>query len=81
MGSVLGRHKSAAAHLGISLDEYERHIEADESWCWQCKRWLSVSAFRKRWGNAPDLHSHCNDCYRSYMREWMRKRAARRRAG
>jgi hypothetical protein len=79
-GSVLGRHKSAARQLGLTLEEYERHIEADEAWCYQCRRWRHVARFRRRSSLSANVHAQCDDCHRTYMRTYMRRRYAAQRA-
>jgi hypothetical protein len=73
---VLGGQKRGAARLGISLAEYQRRIDAGESWCWACRSWKDTGQFYRRRKIQQDPSGQCVDCHRDYMRAYMRRRYA-----
>lgn len=76
---LLFQQRGAATRLGISNAEYARHLDAGESWCWDCRTWRSVSLFYLRRGSDVSPAGQCIDCHRVYMREYMRRRYQARR--
>lgn len=41
----LHHQKSAATNLGLSLEDYQRHVTAGEKWCSACKKWQPLTDF------------------------------------
>jgi hypothetical protein len=67
------QQKGAATAIGMPWSEYLTHLAAGERWCHACRRWRDQSLFRLRRAGQGARHSHCADCYRDYMREYMRR--------
>ena len=72
MSPEIGR-RSAAKALDMPWPEYQAHVEAGERRCYACRRWRPVALFRLRRQGSTARHSHCADCFREYMREYMRR--------
>lgn len=45
MGSRSGSLAVAAGRVGLTVDEYEAHVDAGEKWCSRCKAWHPLDAF------------------------------------
>lgn len=73
-GAVKGPWTRAANQLGITYAEYASRAENNEQHCFACKTWKPAENFRVRRGSGLVLSSHCIDCHREYMREYMRRR-------
>ena len=68
-----GNQKAAATRLGITHDEYARHLEAGEKWCAGCKAWHSRDAFGTDTSRSDGLQRYC----RRGRKAWaQRKKAA-----
>ncbi len=48
-----------ALKLGISVEEYERHVAAGEKWCRACREWQDRSLFYVRRSRPDGLDSLC----------------------
>ncbi len=57
----LGPYNRAAATLGISVAEYERHLACGERWCWRCRQWLASDGFYI-WINSVGRRVYQRDC-------------------
>lgn len=81
-GTTLSRaHRSAigAAHLGITLSEYQAHIEAGLRHCYDCKQWWPVGSMTKRSSKREGIDNICRSCSRARARIGIaRRRAAQR---
>ncbi len=44
-GTPEGVRKAAATRLGLSLAEYEEHLDAGLLWCWRCREWHPAAEF------------------------------------
>lgn len=80
--SLKRRMAIGAGMLGIPKDEYRRHVEAGEKWCWGCQSWHPRDAahFYPRPAQQDGLDNVCKDIVRVRARETMRRLYARRRA-
>jgi hypothetical protein len=59
--SLQERRKHASTVLGISPEEYARHVDAGEGWCGRCSLWLPASCFYSD-NVRGGLQRHCKDC-------------------
>lgn len=62
MGSYLGAEKSAAAKCGCSVDEWRARREAGERWCFRCRQWREINAFRSDRSRAGGRTAICKPC-------------------
>lgn len=69
-----------ASQLGMSTDEYVRHIRAGEKWCTGHHDWHPRAEFGKRESLPDGLNNICRAIDRERARLRMRDLAARRRA-
>ena len=60
-----GAKKYAAKVLGISLGQYEAHIENKEKWCTTCRSWKAWGDFAKGLGSYG-LSAQCRQCQSDY---------------
>lgn len=45
MARQLGGLRMVAQKIGLSMEEYARHRQAGELWCFRCRAWHSAEAF------------------------------------
>lgn len=74
------RSRIGATHLGITLAEYEAHIEAGERRCYSCRSWRPASEMATRSSRRDGLDNLCLPCSRARARAAMARRHAGRRA-
>lgn len=58
-GRALGGLKGAAKRMGMTFQEYTRHLDAGEAWCTACKGWHSRSAFGQHRNRPLGLSQSC----------------------
>jgi hypothetical protein len=56
----LRRYAVPAHRIGVSAEEYQRHIEAGEKWCSYSKHWPKRGEFARTDGGRLD--SYCREC-------------------
>lgn len=59
MGSALGAMKTAAARIGIPVEEYLVRISGNEKWCIGCKGWHDRSVFAIDRSRSDNLTAKC----------------------
>lgn len=59
---ALGARKMAAKKMGISIDEYNAHVDAGEKRCYKCKLWKAVSSFASDSSRGDGLKARCHEC-------------------
>lgn len=62
-GRQLGAFKTAAAKIGVTLEEYTCKVESGLKWCIDCKRWKNRTAFKadkSRWDGCSAKCIECN---------------------
>lgn len=71
-----------ATMIGISRDQYRRHVEAGLKWCPTHRDWhpRTTEFWYRRPTTADGLDSMCKETVRARAREGMRRVYARRRA-
>jgi hypothetical protein len=77
-GDTDRRILSPAKKLGIAPEEYERHRQAGEKWCWRCAEWRPLSEFHKHAGTNDGHATVCRDCKRTINRDQLPNRQRRR---
>lgn len=60
MSRRIGRWKSAARQIGVSVDEYAERVARGEWWCCRCRQWLT---------DEPKMPGWCYPCSAAYRRE------------
>jgi hypothetical protein len=60
--TIEGARKIAAAHQGISLEEYNQRLAAGLKWCSLGKHWALQSDFCSDSNRTDGLSAHCNRC-------------------
>ena len=69
MGSLIGTQKVAAAHHGLSLEEYlQRHADGLR-WCYRCKTWKPNDLFDRDSTRPGGLAYRCIPCSRVLKRK------------
>jgi len=63
MGSAEGALKTAAARIGITVEEYRALQAQGLKWCMTCAVWRPVTAFAKDRSRGDGLKSTCNGHY------------------
>lgn len=88
--SRLGGHRFAAKRLGISVEEYRRHIQEGQSWCSWHRDWHRVKQFSTvratqrpfaycRTGQRERetmLRERDREAFNAYHREYQRRKRA-----
>ena len=62
MGSRQGAEKSAAAKVGVSVQEWRARRAAGERWCYCCRLWLPAGDFSADASRATQHASNCRKC-------------------
>jgi hypothetical protein len=57
--SIEWHRKTAAKRIGVTLAEYQRHIDAGEKWCSKCRVWHELSFFGTDKDRGDGLAPHC----------------------
>lgn len=68
------RYAMGAAALGITVAEYQQHVEAGERWCFRHRAWLPIATFGPHKRTASGLDTQCRECSRAYAREYQRQK-------
>ncbi len=63
MGSTEGALKTAAARVGVTVEEYKALQAQGLKWCMTCAAWRPVTAFGKDKSRGDGLKSTCNGHY------------------
>lgn len=61
-GTRAGVALTAARRVGVSLEEYQRHVVAGEKWCIGHKAWHPRSAFQVDRSRGDGLKARCRAC-------------------
>ncbi len=62
-GRQLGAYKSAAAKVGLTLDEWLKKCLSGNRWCYHCRGWKAVAEFavdKSRLGGKSSVCRPCN---------------------
>jgi hypothetical protein len=59
MGNAIGALRTAAAKLGLSVEEYQAHVDNGEKWCTRCKDWHPRGSFQRDRTRGDGLNSRC----------------------
>lgn len=70
----LGALKTAANRASIPFDEYMKHIEKGEKWCYKCKSWKPLDGFGIDISRGDGRGALCLDCRRVKVRKNMKGR-------
>jgi hypothetical protein len=68
MGSKLGAAKTAAAKIGISVEEYLWNRDFGLKWCFSCKTFLSRDSFFNSITRIDGKISQCKECSKVWRR-------------
>lgn len=68
------RWRLGAKLLGISVDEYRRHVQAGLKWCSGCRCWQLRTAFGRHPRYVDGLNSVCMRFDRDRAREYQRQK-------
>ncbi|MGC5534286.1 HNH endonuclease [Streptomyces sp. SR-10] len=63
MSNIKRVRATAAARLGLSLDEYDAKIAAGQKWCTKCQTWRARHDFAKDRSRGDGLKSTCSSHY------------------
>ena len=64
-GNQLGAFKVAAQRLGISLETYITHVDANEKWCYKCRQWKPRNRFHTDRTRSDGRKAICQECIHS----------------
>lgn len=78
MGSAAGVLKTAAARIGVTVAEYQKHLNASEKWCTGCKDWHDLNRFQADKSRSDGRTAQCGDARK---REYRRTYQPRPRPG
>lgn len=77
-GTVIGIEKTAAAKVGVSVEEYRRRLSVGEKWCTRCRSFHPRTAFGRDILRSDGLAAHCLASRRVRVRKDIRGIARRR---
>jgi 5-methylcytosine-specific restriction endonuclease McrA len=62
MGSRIGAEKTAAARIGVSVDDYRDRLGAGQKWCHGCHAWKSREDFVSDRSRGDGRAATCSSC-------------------